>query len=298
MKIFNIGSCCIDNVYVVDHFVKPGETLPASGYRIHPGGKGLNQSLALARAGATVVHAGKIGHDGIWLRDLLSGEGVDTRQTVTVDTPTGHALIQIDSTGENAIVIVGGANRELTDHDFIEALKDSRPGDILLMQNEISNLGVLMELASGRDLRLVFNAAPATQELDHYPLDLVDTFILNETEGEAITGRQGTSAILDAMIADYPTSRTLLTLGAQGAIYSDREQQIHQPAYRTRIEDTTGAGDTFIGYYLAARMAGTGIRGCLEIACKAAAICVSRAGAATSIPTMEEVRESELIPVQ
>jgi ribokinase len=289
MIITNFGSYCIDHVYCVPYFVKPGETLPSTSYEVHPGGKGLNQSLALAYAGAKVRHAGKIGRDGRWMRALLGDAGVDTTLTSVVDTPTGHANIQVTPEGENAIIICGGANKEISGGDIENALSGVSDGDHLLIQNEISCLPELLEIAASRKQRVTFNAAPMTADVKAYPLDLVETFIVNEVEGEALTGETTTENILDSMIDLYPSARVILTLGDKGAVFQDRKERIRQSAISVKAVDSTGAGDTFTGYFLANFINRTGISDCLEIACRAAGICVTRQGAASSIPKLAEL---------
>jgi ribokinase len=289
MRILNFGSYCIDNVYSVAHFVKPGETLPSLEYQIHPGGKGLNQSLALAFAGANVSHAGKVGTDGEWMKKLLMEAGVDTSFTQVVASPSGHAIIQVTPDGENAIVIYGGANRTIEQNDLIAALEDSSPGDFLLIQNEISCLPELIELASAKQQRIVFNAAPITEEVLSYPLEEIEIFIFNEIEGHALSGEESPQDMLNALMARFPKSQLILTRGELGVIYKNSTTQISQPAYAVQAKDSTGAGDTFVGYYLAGYIQGLAIEHCLDNACKAAALSVTKEGAASSIPRQTEV---------
>lgn len=289
MKITNFGSCCIDNVYAVPYFVKPGETLPCTHYEVHPGGKGLNQSLALAYAGIPVRHAGKVGGDGVWMKDLMANAGIDTSLTQVVDTPSGHANIQVTPDGNNAIVIFGGANRAIRSDDIARVLADAEVGDFLLIQNEISCLGELIDAAYAKQQRIIFNAAPITDAVTSYPLDKVEVFIVNELEGEALTGEHKPDSILAAMKGRFPGARTILTLGDKGAMYFDGEAKFSQPAFPVRAVDATGAGDTFTGYFMAGFLKGSPIPDCLELACRAAALCVTRPGAASSIPRLHEV---------
>jgi ribokinase len=289
MPILNFGSYCTDNVYAVPHFVKPGETLPSLGYQVHAGGKGLNQSLALAYAGAKVSHAGKVGIDGQWMRQLLEDAGVDTSLTQVATGPGGHAIIQVTPEGENAIVIYGGANTTMGTNDFTRALDGSSPGDFLLIQNEINSLPELIELAAAKQQRIVFNSAPITEAVLSYPLEKVELFIFNEIEGQALTGETLPQDILNSLMARFPDSRLILTLGEKGAIYKDLNGQTSQPAYSVKAIDSTGAGDTFVGYFLAGFIERSSIEVCLDNACKAAALCVTRGGAATSIPRLTDV---------
>ncbi|RLT43087.1 MAG: ribokinase [Chloroflexi bacterium] len=289
MTILNFGSVNIDHVYRVAHLVRPGETIASRDYRQFSGGKGFNQSIALARAGATVSHAGRIGADGVWLREQLAADGADVGFLEVIDGPSGHAIIQVEAGGENAIILFGGANRTFTPDDAAEILSHFGPGDWLLLQNEISAMPEILRLAVERGLRIVFNPAPMGAEVLGYPLNGVSIFILNEVEGEAFTGASEADAILAGMHRRFPTATVVLTLGAAGCIYDDGTQRIALPAQKVDVVDTTAAGDTFIGYFLAGLSAGDDPQAALETATRAAAICVTRPGAAPSIPRREEL---------
>lgn len=288
--ITNFGSLCIDNVYRVPYFARPGETLPCDDYHVYPGGKGLNQSLALASGGASVQHAGRVGPDGTWLSDLLSAAGVNTDLIEVTKALSGHANIQVTPDGQNSIVLFGGANRSIDLTDVRRTMAATQAGEFLLLQNEISCLPEIMMAAGEKSLRTVFNAAPMTSEVTRYPLETVELFIVNELEGAAITGKDTADDILDAMTALFPTAGVLLTLGEDGAIYQDQHEQVRADPVNVEVSDTTGAGDTFTGFFLAGYERGDAIPRCLELACAAAALCVTRPGAASSIPSMKEVQ--------
>lgn len=288
--ILNLGSCCIDHVYHVPHFVVPGETLLCHRYEIHPGGKGLNQSIAIARAGGRVRHVGKIGHDGAWLKDLLEAERVDTTGLIVSDAPTGHANIQVNEDGENSIVLFGGTNQQLEQAEIEAMLATASAGDWLVLQNETSELAATMDLALAQGLRVIFNAAPMSAAVSQLPLGSIDTLIVNEIEGEVLTGESSADAIMAALGSRYPDTSVLLTLGADGARVAGPAGEGHASAPRVDAVDTTGAGDTFTGYFIHAYTSGRPLDECLGFACRAAAISVTRAGAASSIP-----HESELL---
>lgn len=288
-RILNFGSLNIDHVYRVEAFVRPGETIHSLSYRQFAGGKGFNQSIALARAGAPVYHAGKIGPEGGWLLEMLSAAGAVTEDVLQVDTPTGHALIQVDSQGENAIILFGGANQAITAEDVDRVLSRFTAGDYLLLQNEISQMPLILQQAADLGLRVVLNPAPMTQTLLDYPLGGVSIFIVNETEGEALTGVSAPDAILDEMRRRFPAAATVLTLGGAGAIFADADRRIPIAAVPVTPVDTTAAGDTFTGYFLAGIVRGAGVEDALHEAAQAAAICVTRPGAADSIPGRREV---------
>ncbi len=286
VKIINFGSINIDHVYDVEHFVRPGETLSSENYTVFSGGKGANQSIALARANADVIHVGKIGKDGLWLKEKMQKEGIGTTFVKTVNEPTGHAIIQVNKDGENAIIIHGGANETFGSDDIKKALKTAKAGDIVLLQNEINSIDKIIKHTKNKDLKVVFNPAPMTDAVGSYPLELVDVFIINETEGEALSGEKKPKKIISAMLKLYPKSAVVLTLGKKGVFYADGKKIIKVDALKVKAVDTTGAGDTFIGYFLAELSRGAKKEKCLKTAVKASSICVTRKGAADSIPRL------------
>lgn len=291
MKILNYGSCCIDKVYSVQDFVQPGETIASLDFAIHPGGKGLNQSIAMAKAGAEVIHAGKLGDDGVWLKGLLNKNGVDVDALEIIDGPSGHANIQVSAAGENAIVIVGGSNRQITPADFNNSFSKTSEGDYLLLQNEVSHLGDIMRYGHEKGLRIVFNAAPMTPDVMELPLDLIEYLLVNETEAMTLSGASSDEPdeLLKLLKEKLPNTNVILTLGSAGAIYQGGDGTYQQDAFPADAVDTTGAGDTFTGYFLAALADGQDIQTCLHLACKAASLSVTRAGAASSIPNRAEL---------
>ena len=298
MRILNFGSLNIDYVYQVDHFVQPGETMSAQSLRIQCGGKGLNQSLALARAGAEVYHAGCIGSDGSDLLRLLQDSGVDTRYIRRVDGPSGHAIIQVDAAGQNAILLYPGTNHALTREDIAAALAGCAAGDWLLVQNETNGLEDLLRGAAERGVRIALNPSPITPDLAGLPLDLVDCFLLNEIEGAALSGAQRPQEVLDGLRARYPRAQIVLTLGENGVRYWDGKTVFAHPIFQVPVVDTTAAGDTFTGFFLTCATNGFSIPEALRLASIASSIAVSKKGAAISIPTMEEVKQSKIQPYQ
>lgn len=285
----NIGSINLDHVYEVDHFVRPGETLNSKSYRTFAGGKGFNQSIALARAGALTLHAGKVGKDALWLLQRLEQEGVDTAHITVGEAATGHAVVQVEPGGENAIVLFGGANQSITEADIASALASCVAGDFLLLQNETSLVGLAIQIACEKGMRIVFNPAPMTADVYQYPLGLVDIFVLNETEAVALTGKTDPADIRASMLKNFPGTATVLTQGSKGAIYFDADSIHHEPAVLVEAIDTTAAGDTFIGFFLAELMLSSDPAIALTKGCQAAAICVTRVGASNSIPSRDEL---------
>jgi ribokinase len=289
MQILNFGSLNIDHVYAVDHFPRAGETLDTDDYRVFAGGKGFNQSIALARAGARVAHAGQVGDDGRWLIDELADAGVDVRFVAVSETPTGHAVIQVLRGGENSILIHGGANRTIDEEQMRAAVEAAEPGCCLLIQNEINGLDRIMEMASRKGLQIVLNPSPVTSSLLALPLEKVSTFVLNEVEARLLSAESGTEQILDGLRRRFPDAAVVLTRGESGVEYADPIRRESVSAERVEAIDTTGAGDTFAGYFLAERLNGVAVEDALRLACRAAAVCVQRPGAAASIPRREEI---------
>ncbi len=290
IEVLNFGSLNVDHVYNVPHFVRPGETLSGSGYASYAGGKGLNQSVALARAGVRVSHAGKIGSDGMFLKKTLQEAGVNTDFVFCGDTPTGHAVIQIDPSGQNSILLYPGANCEITGDEMSAVLESLPPGAWLLLQNEINSIPFLMSKAKECGLRIAINPAPCSAEVKKYPLHLADILFVNEIEAAELAGINGRDKeILAALTSRYPDSEVIMTLGGDGAMYGKKDIMFHTPPTGTDVVDTTSAGDTFNGYYLAARLRGFPPERAMASASKAAGIAVSRHGAAVSIPAAPEV---------
>lgn len=291
MRVLNFGSLNVDHVYRVAHIVRPGETLGSGSYTRFPGGKGANQSVALARAGAPVWHAGMVGPESAWLRDRLAADGVHTEFIRVDDEPGGHAIIQVEeASGQNSIVLFGGANQRLTDEHMAEALAAFQPGDILLLQNEINLTAGLIRQGYAAGLRVCLNPAPMDPSVLGFPLDLLDLLVVNEHEGEALSGEREPERILDALAAKYPQTRLCLTLGGDGVMYrAVGGSTVFQAASAHKPVDTTAAGDTFIGYFLAADLAGKTVAEALACASEAAGLSVTRPGAMDSIPWAREL---------
>lgn len=289
MRILNFGSLNIDYVYRVDTFLKPGETKPAKSRSVFAGGKGLNQSLAIARAGLSVFHAGKIGEEGGFLVDTLQKGKVDTSLIVRSSVPTGHTIIQVDDSGRNCILLFGGANQDIEEAYIDTTLEKFEKSDILVLQNEISRIPMIIEKAKEKGLTIVMNPAPYTPSIQNYPLDSVNIFILNEIEAEGLSGSGNPRQAIEILAARFPNAQIVLTLGEEGALWAHKDQQLYQPAYKVKAVDTTAAGDTFTGYFIAGMVEGLETKQALDLAARAASICVTRPGAADSIPWRQEV---------
>lgn len=294
MKIYNFGSLNVDYVYRVPHFLQPGETLSSESRSVFPGGKGLNQSVAAARAGAQVVHGGAVGEGGEFLIEILSCAGVQTERILRCNAPNGHTFIQVDSTGQNCILLYPGTNHSLT-REYLEGyLADAAPGDILLLQNETNCLPDAMQLAEEKGLCVAWNPSPFTEELRQVPTSAVKWWFCNEIEAQALFGSSDPATVRERFLAVAQGSTLVLTLGEQGSVLISEQEMLTQPIFPVKAVDTTAAGDTFTGYFLSAVAGGKPTAQALALAAKAAAITVSRAGAAVSIPTLQEVEESTL----
>lgn len=299
MKVLCFGSLNIDYTYKVDHFVQKGETLSSTALKVSGGGKGLNQSIALAKTGVEVYHAGAIGNDGIFLLEMLKNENVHTEYvTVLNEERTGNAIIQNDREGDNCIILYGGANQTITKEQIQKVFSGFEKGDFVLLQNEINQLPYIVECAHAAGMKIVLNPSPMNQSIFKLPLDLIDCFVLNEIEAEQMLEiKEECTISVDEMAQKlherYPMAMIVLTLGENGSIYMDQETVIHQKTYKVRTVDTTAAGDTFTGYFLGNLLRGQSTHDAMDMAAKASAIAVTRVGAAYSIPKLNEVRNFE-----
>lgn len=292
MKALCFGSLNIDFTYRVNHFVGRGETLLSENLQVFSGGKGLNQSVALSRAGLPTYHAGAVGEDGRFLLQQLRRAGVDTACVdVRQDVRTGHAIIQNTPDGDNCILLYGGANQAITKEQIDAVLSQFAAGDLLVLQNEINELAYLMERACERGLRIALNPSPMNGSVAALPLHTVTWLILNEVEAAQILDACVTdgAAAARALHEKLPRTAIVLTVGKNGSYYDDGVQQVYQSAFPVCAVDTTAAGDTYTGYFLAGVAEGLAVQSAMALAAKAAAISVTRCGAAPSIPDRAEV---------
>ena len=277
MTIWNLGSINVDHVYQVPEFVSPGETLTASAYSWGLGGKGLNQSVAALRSGGDVQHLGAVGEGDTATLSALAELGLGA--VWQVPEPTGHAMIQVNAAGENCIVLAPGANRALAEDKIADALRKATAGDWLLLQNETSGAGFALRQAKGRGLKVCYAAAPFEAAAVAELIEHIDLLSVNEVE----------LAQLEAAM-DVRGIARLVTLGAKGAYYEAANgARTEVAAFPVEPIDTTGAGDTFLGAFLAKLDEGQALATCLRWASAAAALQVMRLGAATVIPEAEEI---------
>ena len=315
MKVLCFGSLNIDNVYSVDHFVRKGETLSSLGLEIFTGGKGLNQSVALAKAGAETYHAGSIGPDGQFLLETMKQAKVHTEYvSLLPDARTGNAIIQRDREGDNCILLYGGTNQMITEEQVYEVLSHFEAGDYLVLQNEINNLPCIVRQAHDKGMVIVLNPSPMDGKILQLPLKDIDILMLNEIEAGQIlnafgagdkeaypspdpsgtqtaweTVSESNRRLASALRHVFPDSLIVLTLGSDGSGCIGREGSFCQPIYKVPVADTTAAGDTYTGYFIAGLIRGRSLQEAMKYASAASAIAVSREGAAPSIPAEEEV---------
>ncbi len=292
MKILNYGSLNIDLVFSVPHIVVEGETISSTALVKSAGGKGANQSAAIAKAGLEVYHAGKVGQDGIFLIDLLKSYGVHTQFIQVDDQASGQALIQVNDQGQNSIVLYAGGNHRITRAEIDSTLSHFNAGDYLVLQHEINDMAYIMAKAKAKGLRIWFNPAPFSADIFKLPLDAVEMLLVNEIEGAQLARLPldtSFSTIVDTLVAQFPSQEIILTAGKHGAYYGFKSIREKGDIINFPVVDTTGAGDTFIGYLLASRVRGFDIKESLRLACKASSLKVSRAGAMVAMPLKEEV---------
>ncbi len=293
MKVLNFGSLNVDYVYKVNHMTMEGETQKSQSLEIFAGGKGLNQSIALAKAGVDVFHAGIIGEDGEFLLNTCAENGINTDFIKKVDGKNGHAIIQVDKNAQNCILLYDGTNGKVT-KDFVdEVLSNFEANDILILQNEVNMIDYIIDKAFDKSMTIILNPSPFNSELLSCDLSKISIFIMNEIEGAQIYGKTGTAEeILDFMMMKYPNSKVVMTIGKDGSHYRDKNISNFQPIFKVDAVDTTAAGDTYTGYFIKCMLEKYDIKRSMEIASRASSLAVSKMGASSSIPTFEEVINS------
>lgn len=296
MKVLNFGSLNLDYIYSVDTFLRPGETKSAEGRQTFLGGKGFNQSVALARAGVPVFHAGNAGEreSAAAFREALLQAGADVTFLQDGAEVCGHAIIQVDKNGQNCILIFHGANYHISQDDVNRVLDHFAAGDMVVLQNEINATAYILEEAHRRGMQIAFNPSPYDETIRRLPLEKLSWLILNEVEVQDLSGQECEEGYVRWFQENFPQLRVVVTLGSRGALYIDSQQALRHPSYQVQIVDTTAAGDVFTGFFLAGQAMGRPVEESMQLASKAAGISVSRKGSAASAPTLQEVLETEL----
>jgi ribokinase len=290
MPILNFGSTNIDIIFAVDHIVQPGETISSKALSRTTGGKGANQSVAVAKAGEhEVFHVGRIGPDGAWIKDKLQQMGVRTDFLEEGETPTGQALIQVAEDGQNSIVLYAGSNKEFTQEGVDAVLDQFGAGDWVMLQNEINLLDYIIRRAHEKSMSICFNPAPFDESVLSLPLDFVNLLVLNEVESEGISGHADPAQSMEELTRKFPDSEIIITLGKDGVNYgSGQHIRYSFGTWDVPVVDTTAAGDTFIGCYVANIAKGVSVQEALRMASAASSITVMHPGAMDSIPTPDQ----------
>lgn len=295
-QIAVVGSLNMDIVVRVPRAPEAGETLLAHELFTTPGGKGANQAVACARLGARVAMVGCVGRDdfGQQLREVLRADGVDTSHVRIAGSTSGVAVILVDDAAENRIVIVPGANAAISTDDVhaAHALLESAAMTVLQLEIPVDVVVAAAALANAAGRKVLFNPAPM-RELPDPLWPLVDILVLNETEAAALTGRPvdsiAAAEVVSSELRQRGPTTVILTLGAEGAVLADPSGCRHVAAVKVAAVDTTAAGDTFIGAFAAATVAGLPAGEAVDYAVRAAALCVTRLGAQVSIPFQREL---------
>ena len=283
MTVFNLGSINIDLVYTVPHFPAPGETLTTLDHQRTLGGKGANQSIALARAGGDVRHIGATNREDEWLRAEMRGAGVGMSGVQDSSLATGHAIVSVSVDGENQILLFPGANHDIDMDDANATLDQAGDGDWALLQNETNGGAEFVAAARHRGLKLAYSAAPFDAEITAGLLPHTDLLIVNEGEAEAL------AAMLGRPATEAGIPHLVITRGGDGADYTGEAGSFYQPAFDVDVVDTTGAGDCFFGYFLAELAVGVAVPQALRLASAAGALHVTRQGAGAVIPDRADV---------
>ncbi|WP_150672776.1 ribokinase [Pseudomonas fluorescens] len=297
-KVVVIGSLNMDLVTRAPRLPKGGETLIGQSFTTVSGGKGANQAVAAARLGARVSMIGCVGNDayGEALRGALLAEQIDCQAVSTVDGSSGVALIVVDDSSQNTIVIVPGANGELTAEAIDRFDSVIQAADVLICQLEVPDASVGHALKRGRELgkTVILNPAPVSRPLPPDWYASIDYLIPNESEASALSGLSvdslDTAQAAATRLIALGAGKVIITLGAQGSLFADGQGFEHFPAPVVKAVDTTAAGDTFVGGFAAALAAGQDEAQAIRFGQVAAALSVTRAGAQPSIPALSDVQ--------
>jgi len=286
MTVYNLGSINLDHIYQLDHLPAAGETLAADGFVSMLGGKGANQSIAIARAGGSVHHIGAVGAAGLALLPIFEAAGIATDRIARLPGAQGHAIVMVDEkSGENQIILMQGSNLEVTPAQLDEALAGAQPGDWALAQNETNLVDSWLRRASEKGLKICYSAAPFMPDITAGLLAITDLLIVNEGEAAALCAHQNCPPEALGL------THLVITKGAAGADYIGTDGRFSLPAPKVTPVDSTGAGDTFLGFMLASLDRGLAVRAAMELAIKASALMVTRHGTAEAIPSLAEAEE-------
>ena len=289
MKVLNFGSLFLNHEYGLEHIMRKGEILAANSYQCSVGGKGVNQSVALANAGAEVYHAGLIGKDGLEVRNFLERHHVNTQYIKIVDLPTGNNTLQTTPNGNNCAVSYSGANRCISKEFIDTVLSSFSSGDYLIVQNEVNLVKDIIKRAKALGMHVIWNPSPFTSDIQNLKSKAIDWMILNETEGALLSGEPDPKRMPGSLLKHYPYTKIVLMLGNKDVIYIDKDQFIRQKAWDAGLADDIIAEDAFVGFFFASIINGLDISTTMHYAAKAYAITIMRTGSEDPIPKLEEV---------
>lgn len=289
-KAVCFGSVNHDFTYSMPQIVHSGETITSTGLSNAWGGKGLNQAVALAATGVPTALWARTGTSNQEVIRFLAQRNVEASYVAAdPEEPTGHALVQLDPDGSNCIIIYPGANRTHSKERIGEVLGGYSAGDLLVLQNETNLVAEVVEAAASLGMSVAFNPSPLDGEALSVDLSAVDFLFVNEHEAAALSGAPRPEAALDRLAQRWPRTQIVMTLGAEGSVWRHGAESCAVGAARSQVVDTTGAGDTFAGFFLGSVLRGLPTKRALEKASWAAALAIGQKGAATSIPSGEHV---------
>ena len=289
MKVLCVGSLNNDHVYNVDHIVSKGETILSSKVENYPGGKGLNQAISLSKILDNVYMYGYVGKDNQLLFKQLKDSNIDARYITITDHPTGHAIIQVDSLGDNSIIVSAGANKQFFTARNKEVISKFDKGDFLVIQNEINNIDEIISFGKEQGMKIVLNPSPFNSSITKKMISKVDYLVLNKKEAIHLSSIEKPLDCITSLLRDFTDINIVLTLGEKGAYFANKKTLIFQESFKVPVKDTTCAGDTFLGYFIGSIINGKTQKNAMLNATKASSICVQQSGASSSIPSFSEV---------
>lgn len=292
-----IGSSNTDLVVKTPYFPNPGETIIGGDLNTFAGGKGANQAVAAARLGGRVTFVAKVGDDdfGVTAIEGFKQDKINTEFVFKDDShPSGVAIIMIDDKGENVIVVSPGANNQLNPQDIDAASDAIKNSEYILMQLEspLDTVSYATELANNLGKKVILNPAPA-QELSENLYSKLFLITPNETEAELLTKviviDEASASEAASVLLDKGVQNVIITLGEKGAFFKNKQQEFLVEVDKVDVVDTTGAGDTFNGALTVAISKGKNFREAIKFGNEAARISVTRLGAQSSIPNLNEL---------
>ncbi len=283
--IFNLASINLDKILELERLPTAGETIAGQHSKVSLGGKGTNISVAIQRAGQDVTHIGAIHHEDTVLRQLLIEAGIGNEFVEASQELSGEAIILLDQNAENSIIVIAGANRHISESHIVQSLKNAKADDWLVMQNETNGQIKAVEIAKQKGMKVAYVAAPFETDAVRKVMNDLDLLILNETEAHQLSRSVGD--LTDGQIIP----KVLVTLGAAGAVLYGTDGKIEIDGHKVEPRDTTAAGDTFCGFYIAGIASGLTEQPAIKQANAAAALAVQTLGASDSIPFLKDMQE-------